>query len=160
MGIAGVVAAHLYYVAGSANYLGKEDPIGKEASFGSVVAGADTRRKEVGARWFVTSDYRMYSMLRWHLRDAVPVVQINERSRYLGLRKPVLDGPSGLYVAPEDKPRMAVWDGSGATLQGVGRADLSWRGTTYDVYAFQKVTGWKPVFSLPPGDPLYEARPN
>ena len=102
----------------------------------------------------------MYSMLRWHLRDTVPVVQLNERSRYIGFRNPALDGPAGLYVAPKDNPRPNVWSGTGAALQPVGQADLAWRGTIYDVYAFQKVTGWHPVFSPPPGDPLYEARPN
>ena len=160
LGIAIVVAAHVYYLAGSANYLGKDDPIGKEASFGHVVAAADSKRKEAGARWFVTSDYRMYSMLRWHLRDAVPVVEINERSRYIGLRQPVLDGALGLYVAPKGTARDAAWNGTGAMLQPVGQAALSWRGTTYDVYAFQTVTGWQPMLSRSPGDPLYEARPN
>ena len=159
-GIAFVVAAHVYYIFGSANYLGRNDPIGKEARFGDVVAAADKERKEVGARWFVVSDYRMYSMLRWHLRDAVPVVQINERARYIGLRNPDLDGPVGLYVAPRDNPRAGTWNGAGASLQVVGQADLAWRGVVYDVYAFQKVTGWNPVSSPAPGHPLYEARPN
>ncbi|MGQ0684409.1 MAG: glycosyltransferase family 39 protein [Bradyrhizobium sp.] len=159
-GIAFVAAAHAYYIFGSGNYLGRNDPIGKEARFGDVVAAAENKRNEIGARWFVTSDYRMYSMLRWHLRDAVPVVQINERARYIGLPNPALDGAVGLYVAPKDNPRAGVWNGAAATLQAAGQADLAWRGIVYDVYAFQKVTGWKPVFSPAPGDPLYAARPN
>lgn len=159
-GIVFVAAAHLYYIAGSANYLGKNDPIGKEASFGAVVSAADRTRLEVGAGWFVVSDYRMYAMLRWHLRDKVAVVQINERSRYLDFQSPALPGPAGLYVAPKDTPRTAHWNGTGAKLQPVGSADLAWRGVVYDTYVFQRVTDWKPVFSPPPGDPLYEARPN
>jgi 4-amino-4-deoxy-L-arabinose transferase-like glycosyltransferase len=159
-GIAFVATAHLYYIAGTANYLRNDDPVGKEAGFAGVVAVADSKRREVGGRWFVTSDYRIYSMLRWHLRDAVPVVQINERLRYGGFRNPALDGPVGLYVAPKDNARAGVWRDRGATLQPTGRADLSWRGYVYDVYALWKVTGWKPVFSPPSGDPLYEAHPN
>lgn len=159
-GIAFVTAAHLYYIAGLANYLRNDDPIGKEAGFGAVVDAADRKRTETGARWFVTSDYRMYAMLRWHLRDRVPVVQINERARYIGFYNPILDGPAGLYVAPLGTARAAAWNGTGAALQIVGHTDLTWRGTTYDVYEFQKVTGWKPAFSPPPGDPLFEARPN
>jgi len=158
-GIISVVAAYHYYLAGSANHLGREDPIGKEASFGSVVANADSKRKEIGARWFVVTDYRMYSMLRWHLRDAVPVVQINERSRYLDFRAPALDGPIGLYVAPHDSLKALVWKATAATLERVGQADLSWRGVNYNIYLFQRVLGWKPVLSPPPGDPLYEAHP-
>ena len=159
-GIAFVVAAHLYYIAGSANYLGKNDPIGKEASFGSVVSAADRTRREAGAGWFVVSDYRMYAMLRWHLRDAVPVVQLNERSRYIDFATPDLPGPAGLYVAPKDTPRAVYWSGTGAKLQPVGGSDLVWRGVFYDTYVFQRVTDWKPVFSPTRGDPLFEARPN
>jgi 4-amino-4-deoxy-L-arabinose transferase-like glycosyltransferase len=159
-GIAFVAAAHVYYIAGSANYLGKNDPIGKEAGFGAVIAAADRKREELGARWFVVTDYRMYSMLRWHLRDAVPVVQLSERSRYIDFRTPALEGPVGLYVAPQDSPKALAWQHTDATRQGVGHVDLTWRGVSYDTYAFQKVTGWKPVFSPPSGDPLYEARPN
>ena len=44
--------------------------------------------------------------------------------------------------------------------QAVGEANLSWRGFAYDVYALQKVTGWKPVFAPPSGDRLYQAHPN
>jgi hypothetical protein len=159
-GIAFVAAAHFYYIAGSANYLGKNDPIGKEASFGAVVAAANHKREEVGARWFVVTDYRIYSMLRWHLRDAFPVVQLSERSRYIDFRVPALDGPVGLYVAPHDSPKALAWKHAHAALQSVGQAELTWRGVSYDTHLFQRVAGWKPVFSPPQGDPLYEARPN
>lgn len=159
-GIASVVAANLYYVAGAANYAESRDPIGREAGFSRVVAAANSARNEIGARWFVTSDYRIYAMLRWHLRDAVPVVQINERSRYIGFRTPVLAGPIGLYVAPEDTVLAAAWNGTGATLQPVGQADLSWRGITYDVYAFQKVAGGMPVLPPATGNSLYAAHPH
>lgn len=159
-GIAFVASAHLYYIAWSANYLRNDDPIGKEAGFAGVVAAADSKRKEIGSRWFVTSDYRMYSMLRWHLRDTVPVVQINERLRYIDFRNPILDSPVGLHVAPKENARAGVWQSTGAALQSVGQTNLTWRDHTYDVYALQKVTGWKPVLSPPSGDPLYEAHPN
>ncbi|MDI1264751.1 MAG: glycosyltransferase family 39 protein, partial [bacterium] len=125
-GIALVAAVEVYYVAGTANYLGKNDPIGKEAGFAAVVAEADAKRKEIGAAWFVTTDYRMYAMLRWHLRDAEPVVQLNERSRYIGFREPRLDGPVGLYLEPQLN-RAALWDSTGALRQTVGTADLVWR---------------------------------
>ena len=159
-GIAFVAAAELYYLTGKANYLGKDDPIGKEISFADVVAAADAARKEVGARWFVTTDYRMCAMLRWHLRDAVPVVQLNERARYIGFRAPVLDGDTALYVAPKGNRNLVLWDKTSAARQTVGETDLTWRGVTYDVYLLQKVTGLKPVLAPPRGDPLYVAAPN
>ena len=159
-GVASVVAVDRYYLAGHTNYLKKDDPIGKEAGFAGVVAEADAARIEAGAAWFVTTDYRMYSMLRWHLKDTVPVAQINERARYIGFREPILDGPTGLYVASRSDRHRAFPDNAGAALETVGEADLNWRGFRYDVYTLQKLTGWKPVLSPAAGDPFYVARPN
>lgn len=48
-GVAIVVASGLYYVVGTDNYLGKDDPIGKEAGFASVVANAEAQRIASGA---------------------------------------------------------------------------------------------------------------
>jgi 4-amino-4-deoxy-L-arabinose transferase-like glycosyltransferase len=158
-GIAFVAATELYYLTGKANYLGKNDPIGKEASFAEVVAAANAARQEAGAKWFVTTDYRMCAMLRWHLRDAIPVVQLNERARYIGFRDPHLDGTVALYVAPEGNRNLVLWDKTSAIRQTVGKVDLVWRGVTYDVYMLQKVTALKPVLAPPPGDPFYVAAP-
>ena len=159
-GIAFVAATEVYYLAGTANYLGKDDPIGKEARFADVVAAADAARKDAGARWFVTTDYRMCAMLRWHLRDAVPVIQLNERARYVGFHDPMLEGDVALYVAPKGNRNLVLWDKTNAVRQTVGETDLSWRGVTYDAYMLQKVTDLKPVLSPRPGDPFYVAAPN
>ena len=155
-GIAVVAAVEFYYIAGTANYFRNDDPIGKEAGFAAAVADAEAERRKVGAAWFVTTDYRIHSMLRRHLKDAVPVVQLNERARYIGFREPRLDGPVGLYVAPRIN-RAALWERTSATLQTVGTTDLIWR---YDVYTFHRLTGWKPAQSLASGDPLFVVRPN
>ena len=42
-------------IAGSANYLGKNDPIGKEAGFGAVVAAAKDDRIKAIVHLMVTS---------------------------------------------------------------------------------------------------------
>ncbi|MBR0756866.1 glycosyltransferase family 39 protein [Bradyrhizobium jicamae] len=159
-GVAAVVTVQLYYLVGTQNYLTNDDPIGKEAGFAAVVREAEVKRRAIGANWFATTDYRMSAMLRWHLRDQVPVVQINERARYIGFNDMKLDGPIGLYVAPKEKPHRELWDRTSAVLKPVGEADLSWRGFRYDVYSLQELTGWKPGLSPPPGDAFYVARPN
>jgi hypothetical protein len=102
----------------------------------------------------------MCAMLRWHLRDTVPVIQLNERARYIGFREPALRGDIALYVAPKGNRNLILWNKTGAERQTVGEADLSWRGITYDVYVLQKINGLKPVLSPPPGDPFYVAAPN
>jgi 4-amino-4-deoxy-L-arabinose transferase-like glycosyltransferase len=160
-GIAIVVAAQIYYIFGNANYLKGNDPIGKEAGFARVVAAADASRNAIGAWWFATTDYRIYSLLRWHLRDTpVAVVQVNERSRYTGFAEPALDGSIGLYVARDRDPDAAILAKTSASLQKVGGADLTWRGVSYDTYLFQKLTNWEPALSPPRGDPFALAHPH
>ena len=38
------------------------------------------------------------------------------------------------------------------------RVDRSWRGIVMDTYALEKLTGWTPELSPPPGSPLYGVR--
>jgi 4-amino-4-deoxy-L-arabinose transferase-like glycosyltransferase len=160
-GIVFVAIAQVYYIWGTANYLRRDDPIGKEAGFSNVAAAADTSRKAIGARWIATSDYRLYSMLKWHLRnDAVSVVQVNERRRYIGFAEPVLDGSIGLYVASTGDPDAAIMAKTSAVLQPVGGIELTWRGISYDSYRFQKLTNWTPVLSPSRNDPFERAHPH
>ena len=161
-GIGFVLLVMIYYTGANANYLGKNDPIGKEAGFAQVAEAAKNELERVGATWFATTDYRIYSMLRWHLNDRIPVVQINERNRYIGFGTTEADvaGPVGLYVVPKDEIRSELWAATTAVLAPAGQADLTWRGVVYDTYLMQKLTNWKPVLSPPPGDPLFTSRPH
>ncbi len=119
-GIAFVVAVFLYYVATPWNLIGRTDPIGREAGYQTVVRRAETVLKEAGATWIATTDYRTYSMLRWFFRGRVPVVQINERGRYLGFSEPdmnLIKGHAGLYVGrePDNDPANPLWASIPAT---------------------------------------------
>jgi 4-amino-4-deoxy-L-arabinose transferase-like glycosyltransferase len=160
-GIALVMAAQMYYIFGTANFLNKNDPIGKEAGFADVVAAADMARDAIGAKWFATTDYRIYALLRWHLRDAaVPTVQVNERRRYIGFAEPTLDGSVGLYVRANGDPDASILGNTNAVLQNVREIDQTWRGVAYDTYRFYKLTNWKPALSLPPNDTFERAHPH
>ena len=131
VGIGFVVLVMAYYTGANANYLGRHDPIGKEAGFAQVVEAARVELEKVGATWFATTDYRIYSMLRWHLKDRIPVVQINERNRYIGFGTTEADiaGPAGLYVALKDEIRSDIWKATTAVLEpaGTGRSELARR---------------------------------
>jgi 4-amino-4-deoxy-L-arabinose transferase-like glycosyltransferase len=159
-GLCLVVAIFLYYTVSPWNFIGKTDPIGGEAGFAQVASRAESEMQNSGATWIATTDYRVYAMLRWHLRDRVPVIQINERSRFLGFRDPGLDriaGQAGLYVArePDDASILAL---TAAVLTPLGQVQRTWRGRVMDTYVLEKLTGWTPDLSPPPDSPFYKWR--
>src|SRR5258708_32559195 len=100
-------------------------------------------------------------MLRWYFNGRVPVIQINERGRFLGFRDPgmaAIRGHAGLYVGREPDNANPLWIPTTAIRQPLGRVDRSWRGTVMDTYALEKLTGWTPQLSPPPDSPFYRWR--
>jgi 4-amino-4-deoxy-L-arabinose transferase-like glycosyltransferase len=160
-GIVLVVGTFLYSVASPWNFFGKADPIGGEAGYEQIAGRAQTEMQKIGATWVATTDYRTYAMLRWYLNGRVPVVQINERGRFLGFRDPdmnLIRGHTGLYVAREPDQTNPVWSSTTALREPLGRVERSWRGTVMDSYALEKLTGWTPDLRPPPDSPLYRWR--
>jgi 4-amino-4-deoxy-L-arabinose transferase-like glycosyltransferase len=159
-GLVLVVAVFLYYVVSPWNFIGKTDPIGGEAGFPQVASRAESELQAAGATWIATDDYRIYAMLRWHLKDRVPVIQINERSRFMGFRDPGFDriaGHAGLYIARE-QDGASLLSSTGAVLTPLGRVQRIWRGRIMDTYVLEKLTGWTPDLSPPPDSRFYKWR--
>ncbi|WP_438275340.1 glycosyltransferase family 39 protein [Nitrobacter sp.] len=159
-GVVIVVAVFLYYVVSPWNFIGKTDPIGGEAGFAQVASRAEDELQISGATWIATDDYRIYAMLRWHLKDRVPVIQINERSRFLGFRDPGLQriaGHAGVYIARE-QDGVSLLASTGAVLTPLGRVQRTWRGRIMDTYVLEKLTGWTPDLSPPPDSRFYKWR--
>ena len=159
-GIAFVVVVFFYYIATPWNFLGRADPIGGEAGYEQVVDRANAELQKIGATWIGTSDYRTYAMLRWFFGDRVPVIQINERGRYLGFRDPgmnLIRGHTGLYVGrePDNNITNPFWGSTTAIREPLERVERSWRGRVMDTYSLEKLTGWTPELSPPPDSPLY-----
>jgi hypothetical protein len=160
-GIAFVVLVFLYYVASPWNFIGKADPIGGEAGYEEVVDRAQAELQNTGATWIATTDYRTYAMLRWHFKDRLPVIQLNERGRFLGFRDPGMDsirGHTGLYVAREPDQDNPLWAATTAVREPLERVERSWRGIVMDTYALEKITNWTPELSPPPDSPLFRWR--
>ena len=162
-GIAFVVAVFLYYVATPLNFIGRTDPVGGEAGYEAIVRRAEAELQKTGATWIATTDYRTYSMLRWFFGNRVPVVQINERGRYLGFREPdmnLIKGHTGLYVGrePDNDKANPLWASTTAIREPLERVGRTWRGIVMDTYALEKLTGWTPELSPPPDSPLYRWR--
>jgi 4-amino-4-deoxy-L-arabinose transferase-like glycosyltransferase len=160
-GIVLVLGTFLYSVASPWSFFGKADPIGGEAGYEQVATRAQAEMQKVGASWIATTDYRTYAMLRWYLNGRVPVVQINERGRFLGFRDPGIDlikDHPGLYVAREPDQANPVWAATTAVREPLGRVERSWRGLVMDSYSLEKLTGWTPDLAPPPDSPLYRWR--
>jgi 4-amino-4-deoxy-L-arabinose transferase-like glycosyltransferase len=160
-GIAMVVLVFLYYVAAPWNLIGHADPIGGEAGYEQVVARAEAELKTTGATWIATTDYRTYAMMRWFFNGRVPVIQVNERSRFQGFADPgmaAIAGKTGLYVAREPENDSPLWRATTAVREPLERVDRVWRGVVMDTYALEKLTGWTPELSPAPDSPLFRWR--
>ena len=160
-GIVIVVVVFVYYVISPWNFIGKADPIGGEAGYQEVVDHAQAELQKTGATWIATTDYRTYAMLRWYFKDRVPVIQINERGRFLGFRDPgmsLVQGHTGLYVGREPDNASPLWASTTAIREPLERVERSWRGIVMDTYALEKLTGWTPELSPSPDSPLYRWR--
>jgi hypothetical protein len=161
-GIVVVVLVFLYSTVCPWNLTGQNDPIGGEAGYQPVADRAQAQLEKIGATWIATSDYRTYAMMRWYFKDRVPVIQINERGRFMGFRDPGMDsikGHTGLYVARGGSNAVdPLWATTTAVREPLERVERSWRGTVMDTYALEKLTGWTPELSPPPDSPLYRWR--
>ena len=160
-GIVFVVLVFLYYVVAPWNFIGGTDPVGGEAGYQPVVARVQAELQKTGASWIATTDYRTYAMMRWYFNGRVPVVQINERGRFMGFRDPGMDlirGHTGLYVEREADKANSIWPATTAVREPLERVERSWRGVVMDTYALEKLTGWTPELSPPKDSPLYRWR--
>ena len=162
-GLAIVVFTFCYYVAGSTPLLGRLDPGGAEAGYQQVAARARAALKATGATWIATMDYRTYAELKWWLRgDDVPVIQLNERARFLGFSDPGLTrirGHEGLYVARDSDADNPLWKGTGAKRTTLGHVGRTWRGIVMGRYVLQTISNWTPDLTPAPDTPFYRVHP-
>jgi hypothetical protein len=161
-GIAIVVLVFLYYVASPWNFLRASDPNGSEAGFAELAARVEADMKKADATWIAATDYRTYAMLRWHLKGRVPVVQINERKRFLGFADPgmtTIEGHTALFIVREPDNRLPIWTSIGGVREPLDRIDRVWRGAVMDIYDIEKLTGFTPNLSPPEDSPMFPARP-
>jgi 4-amino-4-deoxy-L-arabinose transferase-like glycosyltransferase len=161
-GIAIVALVFLYYVATPWNFLRGSDPNGSEAGFAELAAHVEADMKKAGATWIAATDYRTYAMLRWHLKGRVPIVQINERKRFMGFVGPdmkLIEGHTGIFIAREPDNVLPIWSNVGGVRTPLDRVNRVWRGTVMDVYDLETLTGFVPDLSPPEDSPMFPARP-
>jgi len=161
LGVVLNIVIFYYYSVSNFAVAAKQDPVAKEAGYGEIAARAKAVADKVGATWIATLDYRIYAELRWHLKDSIPVVQVNERSRFIGFRdsaSAAMKSGIGLYVDSAPNDGNVIETKTPATLKLVGQADRTWRGVVIEPFAFKTITGWTPELSPPPDSPFYRWR--
>ena len=62
---------------------GAGDPIGQDAGFGEMAQAVLSEAKANGAGWIATSDYRHLRQPAMDIGKDIPVLQVNERARFL-----------------------------------------------------------------------------
>ena len=115
-----------------------------------------TAAKANGARWIATSDYPTYGVLQWHIGRDIPVVQINERARFLDFAPldPARFQGRALYVhlRPSIDPA--------GELTPLPSLAITWRGKTMKSVELATLDGFTPELNPPPGSPAFVTDPS
>lgn len=152
-----VVAALLYHATFDRSvWFGAGDPLGQDAGYDQMANDVLEIARYGGISWIATTDYRTYAELQWHIGKSIPVIQVNERSRFLGFAP--LDtsklASRALYV---HRPDAAV--DLDATRTPLVMVPVRWRGVEMQQVAVDQLDSFTPDLNPPPGSPMHEARP-
>lgn len=84
VGIAAVLGVFWFLYFPDAKIPGQPGPLSSFSGWSRLAGDADAMRRQAGAAWIATDSYRTAAVLSFYLRDSgVPVVQVNERIRYV-----------------------------------------------------------------------------
>ena len=116
---------------------GQKDPTSQTRGWRQLAAEVERVRAQTGACWIATSSYATTGQLAYELRGKVPVVQLNERIRYLHLPVPdaaVLKCPA-LYVELERRTDAAWLGGQFRSVTRLQSLTRSYGGVPLAAYA-------------------------
>jgi hypothetical protein len=130
---------------------GQKDPISQTRGWQQLAAEVERMRSANGACWIATSSYATTGQLAYELRDKAPVVQINERLRYLHLPSVdagLLECPA-LYVDLDRRADGASLDARFRSARPLGSLTRSHAGVPLATYAVYLVQGLDPAALRP-----------
>jgi 4-amino-4-deoxy-L-arabinose transferase-like glycosyltransferase len=142
-----------FALSGVSSGLGPGDPLGQDAGYAEMSRDVLARAKSAGASWIAATDYRTYANLQFHIGKDIPVLQINQRARFLDFapRDPALFTGRALYVYLPGAPAVAI-EGQRTSL---GTLPVLWRGEVMQQVALETLDGFTPQLDPPPGSPAY-----
>jgi 4-amino-4-deoxy-L-arabinose transferase-like glycosyltransferase len=146
-----VTALFLHQVVDDKVWFGAGDPFGQDAGFGQLADDVLAEAKATGATWIATTEYRTYALLLWHIGKQIPVVQVNERARFLDFapRDPAQFTGKALYVW-RDAPSDIV---PPADRGAPDKIPLVWRGQKIADFTTETLQGFTPELDPAPASP-------
>ncbi|WP_421759438.1 glycosyltransferase family 39 protein [Devosia sp.] len=160
--VAGVLTSLLfsivfdYHLLANPNPIsGRNDPVGRDDGYDALAESVRAQAKATGAKWIAASDRRTAAQLRWFLGSEFPVVQLNERSRFMDFAVPDVAGRPGLYVHIKGNREDAVDAEAAGHLTPIGEADRVWRGVSFGTFEIERIESWAPDLNPPPGSSLF-----
>ena len=144
-----------HHVFNRASQGGRLDPVGRDDGYDHLAGEVLAEARAIGAQWIATSDRRTAAQLRWFLGKDLPVVQLNERSRYIDFAVPNVAGKTGLYVHIKGQRVAAIDAVAESHLSPLGEAERVWRNKAFQTYEIERIDNFAPELDPPPGGPLY-----
>jgi hypothetical protein len=125
---------------------GQRDPLSQTRGWSELAAEVERLRIAKGACWVATSSYATTGQLAWHLEGKAPVVQLDERIRYVHL--PAVDAATlacpALYVELERRSAPALLEQRFAAVERLESLTRSHRAVPIASYTVYLVGGPKP----------------
>ncbi len=155
----GAVMTGLVYLHALRPFLvleGPRDPTSQMRGWPQLAAEVERLRQQNGAAWIGTGNYATTGQLAFAFRQGAPVMQVNDRLRYVHLPQvdPALAAKPGLVVEIDDRPTEAMLRSRFRSVRPAGEVARTYRGVVLGTYALFVVShpiSPATVFSYEPG---------
>jgi hypothetical protein len=134
-------------------WLSRGDPFGQDAGYDALSDRVLAAAHDNGATWIATTEYRTYAELLWHIGREIPVVQVNERVRFLDfvpIDPELLRGPA-LYVHLAAPPPLL----DGIESETLSPVTTTWRDVPMQDFSIALLKDFVPELVPEPGSPAY-----
>jgi 4-amino-4-deoxy-L-arabinose transferase-like glycosyltransferase len=134
-------------------WLGRGDPFGQDAGYAEMADQVRALARANDASWIATSEYRTYAELQWHIGHEIPIVQVNERARFLDFAPvdPAALTGKALYVHLAPAPPLLA----PVAVVPLPSLPVLWRSTEMQQFSVELLDGFTPELSPAPGAPAY-----
>lgn len=137
---------------------GSRDPTSQMRGWPELAREVERLRVEHGAKWIATASYATTGQLAYAFKAGPPVLQLDERIRYVHLRAvdPALARSPALFVEQQDRPSLGLLQARFRSVRALGTLERKARGVnigTYDAYLVSDPIAPDSMFAYARGRP-------